>query len=277
MFDTADGYGGGESEEIFGTALHSRRKQVIIATKVGFPNPAAPRRGGLSRDHILWSVDQSLKRLGTDYIDLYIAHKEDRSTPLEETLQAFDSIVRAGKVRYLGFSNWSAWTAAAALEIQKAQGLAPFTHGQMYYSLLGRDVEWDILPMMARYGLSLTVWSPLAFGFLSGKYKRDAVNNPANRLTVADFLPFDKARGFAVVDLLQPIAAHHGCSVAQVAIAWLLAKQSVTAIILGASKLHQIEDNLRAVDVTLTPDEVAKLDAATALPLKYPDWQHDRY
>ncbi len=178
FFDTADGYAGGESETLLGAALVSRRSQVVIATKVGFRTGPTLTQAGLSRRHILWSVDQSLKRLGTDWIDLYIAHKEDPHTPLEETLEAFDSLVRAGKVRYLGFSNWSAWKTAAALELQRANGLARFTHGQMHYSLLGRDIERDVIPMMRQYGVGLTVWSPLSSGFLSGKYTRGKPERP---------------------------------------------------------------------------------------------------
>ncbi|MGH8169929.1 MAG: aldo/keto reductase, partial [Steroidobacteraceae bacterium] len=207
FFDTADGYAGGESEAMLGAALKPHRDQVVIATKVGFRTGPVLTRAGLSRRHILWSVDQSLKRLGTDWIDVYIAHREDPHTPLEETLAALDAVVRAGKVRYLGFSNWSAWKAAAALEIQKANGLAPFTHGQMYYSLLGRDVERDVIPMMRRYGLGLTVWSPLASGFLSGKYTRETLSDPNNRLSGFDILPFDKEAGFRLVERMRAIAA----------------------------------------------------------------------
>jgi aryl-alcohol dehydrogenase-like predicted oxidoreductase len=167
FFDTADGYAGGESEALLGRALRHRRDSVVIATKVGFRTGAPLTQAGLSRRHITWSVEQSLTRLGTDWIDVYLTHREDPYTPLEETLSAFDAVVASGKVRYIGFSNWSAWKVAAALEIQKANGLAPFTHGQMHYSLLGRDVERDVVPMMQRYGLGMTVWSPLASGFLS--------------------------------------------------------------------------------------------------------------
>jgi len=193
FFDTADGYAGGESEAMLGAALEPHRDRVVIATKVGFRTGPELTRAGLSRRHILWSVDQSLKRLGTDWIDVYIAHREDPLTPLEETLAAFDSVVRAGKVRYLGFSNWSAWKVAAALEIQKANGLAPFTHGQMYYSLVGRDVERDVIPMMRRYGLGLTVWSPLASGFLSGKYTRQSLSDPNNRLSASTSCPLTRS------------------------------------------------------------------------------------
>src|ERR1700694_3658633 len=181
FFDTADAYAGGESESLLGAALKLRRDRVVIATKVGFRSGTTLTQAGLSRRHILWSVDQSLRRLGTEWVGVYIAHREGQYPSLEETLHALDAIVRAGKVRYLGFSNWSAWKAAAALEIQKAQALAPFTHGQMHYSLLSRDVERDVSPMMRRYGLGLTVWSPLASGFLSGKYTPETLSSPDNR------------------------------------------------------------------------------------------------
>ena len=275
FFDTADGYAGGESEVMLGAALKPHRDRVVIATKVGFRTGTALTRAGLSRRHILWSVDQSLKRLGTDWIDVYIAHREDPYTPIEETLAALDSVVRAGKVRYLGFSNWSAWKAAAALEIQKANGLAPFTHGQMYYSLVGRDVERDVIPMMRRYGLGLTVWSPLASGFLSGKYTRQTLSDPGNRLSGFDILPFDKEEGFKLVERMRAIASAHQATVAQVAIAWLLARQAVTSVIIGSTKLSQLEDNLKAVAVALTAAEIAELEAASALAPVYPNFFMD--
>jgi len=275
FFDTADVYADGESERLLGAALKPHRDQVVIATKVG--NRGGDRellRAGLSRRHILWSVDQSLKRLGTDWIDLYVAHCEDPYTPLEETLETFDAVVRAGKVRYLGFSNWSAWKAAAAMEIQKANGLAPFTHGQMYYSLLGRDVERDMLPMMRRYGLGLNAWSPLAYGFLSGAYTREDLSKPDNRFSSFDMLKFDRDRGFALLERMRRIAAERGASVAQVAIAWLLTRPGVNSVLLGATKLHQLEDNLGAASVTLAAEDIAELDAATAITPIYPcsDW-----
>jgi aryl-alcohol dehydrogenase-like predicted oxidoreductase len=275
FFDTADGYAGGESEAMLGAALKPHREQVVIATKVGFRTGPALVRAGLSRRHILWSVDASLKRLGTDWIDVYVAHREDPYTPLEETLAALDAVVRAGKVRYLAFSNWSAWKAAAALEIQRANGLAPFTHGQMYYSLVGRDVERDFIPMMHRYGLGLTVWSPLASGFLSGKYTRQSLSDPDNRLSGFDILPFDKEHGFRLVERMRAIAEAHGASVAQVAIAWLLARQAVSSVIIGSTKLGQLEDNLKAVTITLSATEIAELDAATAPAPVYPNFFMD--
>ncbi|MGN7804975.1 aldo/keto reductase [Ensifer sp. 22521] len=272
FFDTADAYASGQSERILGEALKSRRDEVVIATKVGFRTGTPLSQAGLSRRHILWSVDQSLKRLGTDWIDAYIVHKEDPHTPLEETLLALDAVVRSGKVRYIGFSNWSAWKVAAALEIQKANGLAPFTHGQMHYSLLGRDVERDVIPMMQRYGLGLTVWSPLASGFLSGKYTRENLGDPDNRYSGFDILPFDKEQGFKLVERMRGIADHHGASVAQVAIAWLLSKKAVTSVLLGASKPHQLKDNLGSADLVLTQAEISVLDAETVPAPVYPNW-----
>lgn len=271
FFDTADVYANGESERLLGAALKPHRDKVILATKVGFRCTRDLLRTGLSRRHIMMSVDESLQRLGTDWIDLYIAHRVDSFTPLEETLEAFDALVRAGKVRYLGFSNWPAWLAAAAMEIQKANGLAPFTHGQLYYSLLGREIERDALPMMRRYGLGLTVWSPLAYGFLSGAYSREDLAKPDNRFSNFDMLQFDKEKGFALLDLMRDIAAGHDATPAQVALAWLLSKETVTSVLLGATKLHQLDENLAAMNIRLTETDVEALDQATALANARPD------
>lgn len=272
FFDTADAYAGGESEVLLGQALKARRSEAVVATKVGFRSGDPLTQSGLSRRHILWSVDQSLKRLGTDWIDVYIVHREDPHTPLEETLRALDDVVRAGKVRYLGFSNWSAWKAAAALEMQATNGLAPFTHGQLNYSLLGRDVERDVIPMLKHYGLGLTVWSPLAAGFLSGKYTPEALASADNRLSGFDVLPTNKELGFKVVEQMRAIAERCGASVAQVAIAWLLSKQAVSSVLLGSSKSSQLQDNLKAADLQLPAQDLAALDQATALAPVYPNW-----
>ncbi len=272
FFDTADTYSGGQSEAILGDALRPRRQDVVIATKVGFRSGETLTQAGLSRRHIIASCEQSLKRLGADYIDLYIVHKEDPFTPLEETLEALNDLARAGKVRYVGFSNWSAWKAAAALQMQKERGWAQFSSGQMYYSLVGRDVEHEVAPFMRYAGLGMTVWSPLAGGFLSGKYTRENLKDGENRLASFDFLPFDKEAGFRVVEKMRGIAAQHEASIAQIAIAWLLAKPVVSSVIVGASKLHQLEDNLKAADVKLSDSEVAELDAITAPTPIYPNW-----
>lgn len=272
FFDTADAYAGGESELLLGRALKGRRDGVVIATKCGFRSGAALTQHGLSRRHIIWSVDQSLKRLDTDWIDVLIAHREDALTPMEETLRALDDVVRAGKVRYLGFSNWPAWRASAAVEFQRANGLARFTHGQVYYSVIGRDVERDLAPMMRAYGLGMTVWSPLAGGFLSGKYGRETQAAAEDRLTSFDIIPFDRAKGFDAVDVLRAVAQRHGRTPAQVALAWLMSKPVVTSVILGASKPEQLADNLGAVDLALTEADIAALDACAAPEDLYPAW-----
>jgi len=271
FFDTADVYAAGQSEEVLGRALAPHRDGVVIATKVWHRMGAPLVQAGLNKRHIPWAVDQSLRRLGTDWIDVYIAHNEDPHTPLEETLEALDAVVRAGKARYLGFSNWSAWKVAAALELQKANGWAQFTHGQMYYSLLGRDIERDLLPMRARYGIGITAWSPLAGGFLSGKYDRDRPLQDGDRLAAIGYMPFDREAGFALLDELRAIAGELGASVAQVSLAWLLAK-SVDSVILGASRPEQLADNLAAADLILPAGIVARLDALTAPPELYPHW-----
>ena len=276
FFDTANGYSAGQSETMLGRLLGDKRKDVIVATKVGFRTGPAMMDAGLSRSNILAACDASLKRLGTDYIDLYIVHREDRFTPLEETLDALDSLVRAGKVRYLGYSNWSAWKAATALQMQKGNGLAQFTSGQMHYALTGRDVEHDVIPFMRYSGLGLTVWSPLAAGFLSGKYTRETLRDPANRLSGFDIIPFDKEKGFQLVERLREIGNTHDASVAQVALAWLLAKPAVTSIIIGASKMTQLNDNLGAMRARLTDAEMAELDVLTAPPVQYPNWFSER-
>jgi aryl-alcohol dehydrogenase-like predicted oxidoreductase len=272
FFDTADLYAGGQSEVILGELLGKRRLDVVIASKVGFRGGEAITQAGLSRRHILASCEASLNRLNTNYLDLYIVHKEDPYVPLDEILETLNDLVRAGKVRYIGYSNWSAWRAATALQMQKERGWAQFTSGQMYYSLLGRDVEHEIVPFMRAAGLSLTVWSPLAGGFLSGKYTRENLTQSDHRIAGFDFLPFDKELGFQVVERIRPIAGKHNASVAQVALAWLLAKPVVGSIILGASKLSQLEDNLGAVDVTLSESEIATLEQMTAAPMLYPHW-----
>jgi len=272
FFDTADAYAGGESETLLGRILRDRRDEVVISTKYGFRCGEALVASGLSRRHTLWAAEQSLKRLGTDWIDLFICHREDATTPLEETLVALDSLVRAGKVRYIGFSNWSAWRVAAAVEFQRANGLAPFVAGQLYYSLVGRDVETDLVPVMRRYSIGMMAWSPLAQGFLTGKITPENLKTGDHRLANFDFLPMDRERGFKVVDALRAIAAEHACSVPQVALAWLLAKPAATNIILGASKLEQLTDDLGATDLELTPEEIASLDAIYPPTGTYPNW-----
>lgn len=277
FFDTADIYAGGESEEMLGRALKPRRNEVVITTKVAGRMGPGFNEAGLSRRNILSAVDNSLRRLGTDWIDVYVAHQADPHTPIEETLLALDAVVRAGKVRYLGFSNWPAWRVATAMGFIEREGLARFTHGQMYYSLLGRDIEHEVIPMMQHHGLGLTIWSPLAGGFLSGKYRRGAAGEPDSRYASFDMLPLDRELAFKLLDQMDPIAQAHGASVAQVAIAWLLAKPAVTSVILGAAKTHQLADNLKAAELTLSPEELALLDSASETRVPYPAWFVGRY
>lgn len=271
-FDTADVYANGQSEELLGAALRPHRDNVVLSTKVGNFGGRHPdvQAWGLSRKHILWSIDQSLKRLGTDRVDCYIAHRVDTDTPLEETLQAFDEVVKAGKARSIGYSNWPAWLAAAAIGIQRANGWAEFNHGQMYYSLLGRDVERDTIAMMRHFGLGMSVWSPLAYGFLAGNYTPEDMARDDNRFGKTDWLKFDRDKAFALLPMLRSMAAAKDCSMAQLAIAWLLEQDSVSTVLLGATKPHQLADNLGAMDVSFTEDELAAIDAATAHPPIYP-------
>lgn len=277
FFDTADVYARGQSEEILGKALREKRDQVIIATKVGGRFSSNLLDAGLSRRHIMLSVDASLRRIGTDWLDVYIVHRDCPYTPLEEVVQALDDVVRTGKVRYLGFSNWPAWRVAQAMEMMRANGLTPFTHGQMFYSLAARDVENEFLPMVRQYGLGLTVWSPLAGGFLTGKYPRGEEAAEGTRRADLDLLPIDFDRGYRILDELRSIASTHGATPAQIAIAWLLAKREVSSVLLGASKPDQLADTLKAAEIRLSDEQISQLDAASAPPTLYPAWFIERF
>ena len=272
LFDTADAYTNGESEIILGKALGNRRHEVVIATKVGFRLGDAITDTGLSYRHIIASAEGSLKRLGTDYIDLYQLHIPDPLTPLEETVRALDDLLRRGLVRYIGFSNFPAWKAARMLGIQERYGYARFVGGQMYYSLLGRDIEHEIVPFVEDTGIGILVWSPLAGGFLSGKYTRENPEPENARLNKFKLPPIDVEKGYDVVDVLKQIAQKHGASPAQVAIAWILTKSFISSVIIGANKMHQLEDNLGAVNLKLSVQEVEQLNELTAPESLYPGW-----
>jgi aryl-alcohol dehydrogenase-like predicted oxidoreductase len=276
FFDTADMYARGQSEEILGRSLGSRRKDVVVATKVAGRLGDAIIDAGLSYLHIVNAVENSLRRLGTDYIDLYQVHYDDRITPLEETLRALDDLVRRGLVRYVGFSNYPAWKAAVALGIQRLHNYAPFVSAQVYYSLLGRDIERDIVPFVAHAGIGVMVWSPLAGGFLSGKYTRERPNGGGGRLSAFDFPPIDKELGYQVVELLRKTGETHGMTPAQVALAWLLTKPYVTSVITGVTSVRQLDENLGAVDVHLTTENINELDQLTSRPVYYPEWMYTR-
>jgi aryl-alcohol dehydrogenase-like predicted oxidoreductase len=272
LFDTADAYTSGQSEIMLGKALANRRHEAVIATKVGFRLGNALTDSGLSYHHIIASAEASLKRLGTDYIDLYQLHIPDPLTPPEETVRALDDLVRRGMVRYVGFSNFTAWKAARMLGIQERQGYARFVAAQMYYSLLGRDIEHEFVPFVEDAGIGILVWSPLASGFLSGKYTRETPVAEDARRHKFQFPPIDVEKGYEVVEVLKQIGQDRGASPAQVAIAWILTKPFISSVIIGANKMHQLEDNLGAAELRLSAHEVEKLDTLTVLPLLYPGW-----
>ena len=276
FFDTADVYSEGESEKILGAALGSRRKDVIVATKVRGRTGPGPNDVGLSRAHILASVDQSLARLGTDWIDLYQIHGWDPVTPIDETMRALDDVVRAGKVRYIGCSNLAAWQMMKANGLASAAGGARFESVQAYYTLAGRDLEREVVPLLADQDMGLLVWSPLAGGLLSGKFRRDNAGPEGSRRVAFDFPPVDKDRAWDCVDVMDGIAAAHGVSVAQVALAWLLSRGAVTSIIIGAKNEAQLDDNLAATELKLGAEDLAALDKVSALPQEYPGWMIGR-
>ena len=271
FIDTANVYSAGESEAMLGKSLAGRRHGVVVATKVRGRMASGPNDVGLSRLHIMQSVEASLTRLGTDYIDLFQIHRPDHLTNLEDTLRALDDLVRSGKVRYIGCSNLPAWQMMKALGLSRAAGLERFRCTQSFYSLAGRDLEREIVPFLKDQNLGLLVWSPLAGGFLSGKFTREGVDARGRRANF-DFPPIDKDKAYAIVDALRPIAQAHGASVSQIALAWLLAQPVTTSVIIGARKPEQLEDNLKSVDIVLSADELKQLDEVSRLKVEYPEW-----
>jgi aryl-alcohol dehydrogenase-like predicted oxidoreductase len=275
FFDTADVYSGGESEKMLGQSLKNLkipRKDVVIATKVYGRSGPGRNDVGASRGHIMDSVEASLKRLQTDHIDLYQIHSSDFLTPLEETLGALDDLVTQGKVRYIGCSNWQAWKIAKALGISELKNLSGFVTLQAYYSIAGRDLEREIAPFLESEKIGLLVWSPLAGGLLSGKFSRENQKPAGARRSEFDFPRVDKERTWNILDVMAPIAKAHGCSAARVSLAWLLSRPVVTSVIMGAKRLDQLQDNLAAVDLKLTDDELRQLDDASELGPEYPGW-----
>jgi aryl-alcohol dehydrogenase-like predicted oxidoreductase len=275
FFDTADNYTEGESEKILGQSLKNLnipRKDVVIATKVY--SRVGPGRNdiGASRGHIMDAVEASLRRLQTDHIDLYQIHGNDSVTPLEETIRALDTLVQQGKVRYIGCSNWQGWKIAKALGVSEFKNLARFDTLQAFYSIAGRDLEREIIPLLESEKVGLLVWSPLAGGLLSGKFSRTNQKAPNSRRSEYDFPIVDKERTWNILDVMVPIAKAHGCSPARLSLAWLLAKPVVTSVIVGAKRLDQLHDNLAAIELTLTQDELRQLDEVSALPPEYPGW-----
>ncbi|RKG57317.1 aldo/keto reductase [Corallococcus sp. CA054B] len=276
FFDTANVYSYGQSEELLGKALAAKRSQVVLATKVRGRMGPGQNETGLSRYHIFDSVHASLKRLGTDHIDLLQIHGYDVATPLEETLRALDDLVRQGKVRYLGASNLAAWQLMKALGLSDHRGLSRFESLQAYYSIAGRDLERELVPLMKDQQVGLMVWSPLAGGFLSGKYRRNAEGPEGARRTTFDFPPVDRERAYNAIDVMDEVAKETGTTVARVALAWLLHQPHVTTVILGAKTQAQLEDNLAASELRLSPEQLAKLDAVSRLPPEYPGWMVER-
>ncbi len=281
FLDTADVYSNGLSEQITGQALRNlgiSRQAIVVATKAFGETHPGPNGRGASRYHLIEACKASLKRLQLDHIDLYQIHGFDPATPVQETLEALDTLVRHGHVRYIGLSNWAAWQVAKAIGISERLNLARPASLQSYYSLAGRDLEREIVPMLTAENVGLMVWSPLAGGFLSGKYTRGADGKPSGEGRVNAFsLPgMTSDRSYAIVDAMRPIAEAHGRPVAQVALAWLLAQPVVTSVIVGAKRPDQLADNLAAIDLVLTPEQLAALDAVSKLPGEYPGWMFER-
>jgi aryl-alcohol dehydrogenase-like predicted oxidoreductase len=276
FIDTANVYSEGESETLLGKALARLarpRDSLVIATKVRGRMGPGVNQVGLSRYHIMTSIDDSLRRLGLDHVDLYQIHGLDPTTPLEETLRALEDVVRAGKVRYLGLSNLPAWQQMKALAIQDAHGWSRFISAQMYYSIAGRDLEREVVPLALDQGLGILPWSPLAGGLLSGKFDLEGDGKVEGaRRSEFDFPPVNRERAAACVRAMRPIAERHDTSVARVALAWVLAQPGITSVIIGARNETQLRDNLAAAELTLTAEDLASLGAASALPAEYPAW-----
>lgn len=279
FFDTANVYSAGRSESLLGQAFRNlglARDQFVLATKVLGRMGTGMNQVGLSRYHILHAVDASLARLQLDHIDLYQIHGSDPLTPIEETLDALNDCVRAGKVRYVGVSNHAAWQIAKALGICERRGFARFESVQAYYSLAGRDLEREIVPLANDQRLAILPWSPLAGGFLTGKFSREGKSPEGARRSSFDFPPIDRERAFRIIDAVRPIAEAHDASVARVALAWLLHQPAVTSVIIGAKTREQLLDNLAATELRLTTEELAALGSVSALPPEYPGWMLER-
>src|SRR5450755_33263 len=274
MIDPADVYSDGASEEIIGEALRGCRDRVLLATKGRFPMGSGPNDAGLSRHHLIHACEASLRRLKTDYVDLYQVHEWDGQTPLEETLGALDSLQRSGKVRYVGCSNFAGWQVMKALGIAKRAGLPEFVSQQVYLSLQERSAEYEIVPSAIDQGLGLFIWSPLAGGLLSGKYRRGEPQPPGSRHTSEWSEPpiYDEDKLYDTIETLVEIAQPRGVSPAQVALAWLLARPGITSVIVGSRTDEQLADNLAAATLELTAQERARLEAVSRPPLIYPFW-----
>ncbi|CAJ0793033.1 1-deoxyxylulose-5-phosphate synthase YajO [Ralstonia psammae] len=279
FIDTADVYANGVAEQMTGQALKNlkvSRDSVVVATKVFGQTGESVNARGATRSHIMDGIKASLKRLQLDHIDLYQIHGFDPATPIEETVRALDTLVQHGHVRYVGVSNWAAWQIVKALGIAERLGCARFESLQAYYTIAGRDLERELVPMLKSEGLGLMVWSPLAGGLLSGKYTREQHGEQDSRRNKFDFPPVDRARAYTCVDAMRVMADARSVSVAQIALAWLLHQRAVTTVIVGAKKVEQLDDNIAATKVELTAEELAQLDALSKLPAEYPGWMLER-
>ncbi len=277
FFDTADIYSDGQSEEILGKALGKKRKEIILATKVFGRMGKGPNDIGLSRHHIVEACNASLKRLGTDYIDLYQVHNFDHLTPLDESLTALDDLVQQGKVRYIGCSNYAGWQLMKALAISEKYNLEKFITLQSYYSLVARELEFELVPLCLDQGLGILPWSPLAGGFLTGKYRRGKPRPDSARRSVAEkqFLQFDEEKGFDIVDELERIAINHNGTITQAAINYLLRKPGVSSVVIGARNKEQLSDLLKTTEWEMTLAEVQRLDEISKPPRIYPYWMQE--
>ncbi len=273
FIDTADVYSLGESETLLGNALKGIREEIVLASKVRLPMSDNMNRSGATRVNIMRGIESSLKRLQTDYLDLYQVHGWDSNTPLEETLRTLNDLVRQGKVRHIGLSNYLAWQAATALGIQERERLEKFATAQLYYSLVGRDLEHDWLACAEYHHLGILVWSPLAGGFLSGKYNRNTQPSAGTRFAEAgQFVMFEKERAFTVIEMLRAVANRHGVSPARVALAWLLSRPMISSVIIGARKIEHLRDNIQAVDLKLSSEDMEELNQVSAPGTPYPKW-----
>jgi aryl-alcohol dehydrogenase-like predicted oxidoreductase len=278
LVDTADVYSAGLSEEIVGEALGPKRDRVVLATKVRGRMGEGPNDLGLSRHHIVRACEASLRRLGTDWIDLYQVHGWDSLAPLEETLDALDALVTSGKVRYIGCSNYSAWHLMKALCISERDGLERFVSQQVNYSLVARELEHELVPLSLDQGVGILVWSPLAGGFLSGKFRRGQADpEDTRRAALGSPGGIDEDQGFSIIEVMDEIAGARGASVAQVALNWLIAKPGVTSVIIGARTDEQLRDNLAAASWELSPEELGRLDEVSERPLPYPYWHQRQF
>ncbi|MDX2391932.1 MULTISPECIES: aldo/keto reductase [unclassified Streptomyces] len=278
LFDTADVYSEGASEEVLGRAVRGRRDQVLLSTKAGLPTGDGPLDAGTSRSRLIKATEDALRRLGTDHLDLFQLHAFDAATPVEEVLSALDQLVRSGKIRYVGVSNFAGWQLMKSLSASERNGFPRYVAHQVYYSLVGRDYEWELMPLGRDQGVGALVWSPLGWGRLTGKLRRGRPLPPGSRLhDTADYgPPVDDEHLYDVVDALDEVAGETGRTVPQVAINWLLQRPTVSSVIIGARNEEQLRQNIGAVGWSLSPEQTARLDAASHRPAPYPYFPYER-